>query len=154
MKLTRHLADETRHAWRWTRRIAQLSRFPVAILHGYQPAGRTNWHAAMALSGQRIPGAFVRMGIRDHPVAARSPWQNGHVERLIGSIRRECLDHLVVSGEAHLRRVLKAYAGYYNEVRTHLSLGKDAPNFRRYETVGDIVAMPILGGLHHRYVRV
>ncbi len=60
------------------------------------------------------------MGIRDHPVAARSPWQNGHVERLIGSIRRECLDHLVVSGEADLRRILKTYASYYNEVRTHL----------------------------------
>jgi transposase InsO family protein len=59
------------------------------------------------------------MGIRDDPVAARSPWQNGHAERLIGSIRRECLDHLVVSGEAHLRQVLKTYAAYYNEVRTH-----------------------------------
>src|ERR1700681_278252 len=71
------------------------------------------------------------MGIRDHPTAPRSPWQNGHVERLIGSIRRESLDHLVVFGEAHLRNVLKAYASYYNEVRTHLSLDKDAPDFRR-----------------------
>ena len=65
------------------------------------------------------------MGIRDHPTAPRSPWQNGHVERLIGSIRRESLDHLIVFGEAHLRGVLKAYASYYNEVRTHLSLDKD-----------------------------
>ena len=64
------------------------------------------------------------MGIRDHPIAARSPWQNGHTERLIGSIRRECLDHVIVFGEAHLRRVLKAYASYYNQVRTHLSLDK------------------------------
>ena len=94
------------------------------------------------------------MGIRDHPIAARSPWQNGHVERLIGSIRRECLDHLVVSGEVHLRRILKTYAAYYNKVRTHLSLGRDAPNFRRCETVGNIVAIPISGGLHHQYVRV
>jgi len=62
------------------------------------------------------------MGIRDRPTAPRSPWQNGHVERLIGSIRRESLDHLVVFGEAHLHYVLKAYAPYYNEVRTHLSL--------------------------------
>jgi transposase InsO family protein len=61
------------------------------------------------------------MGIRDNPVAARSPWRNGHVERLIGSIRRECLDHLMVFGEAHLRYILKTYATYYNEVRTHLS---------------------------------
>jgi transposase InsO family protein len=94
------------------------------------------------------------MGIRDHPVAAHSPWQNGYVERLIGSTRRECLDHLMVFGEAHLRRVLKAYAEYYNEVRTHLSLSKDAPKFRRVQSLGSVVARPVLGGLHHRYVRV
>jgi transposase InsO family protein len=94
------------------------------------------------------------MGIRDHPVAARSPWQNGHVERLIGSIRRECLDHVVVSGERHLRRILQTYATYYNDVRTHLSLDKDAPNSRRSLQVGGIVAIPILGGLHHQYVRI
>jgi transposase InsO family protein len=93
------------------------------------------------------------MGIRDHPVAPRSPWQNGHVERLIGSIRRECLDHIVVVGEAHLRRTLKAYAAYYNHVRTHLSLGKDAPDFRGSQRLGSTIAMPILGGLHHQYVR-
>ena len=94
------------------------------------------------------------MGIRDHPAAPRSPWQNRYLERLIGSIRRECLDHMVVVGEADLRRVLKAYASYYNRVRTHLSLSKDAPLFRRSQTVGDIAAIPILGGLHHLYVRV
>lgn len=75
------------------------------------------------------------MGIRDHSFAPRSPWQNGHVERLIGSVRREYLDHLVVFGEAHFRGVLKAYASFYNEVRTHLSLDKDAPNFRRAQTI-------------------
>jgi transposase InsO family protein len=94
------------------------------------------------------------MGIRDHPVAPRSPWQNGHVERLIGSIRRESLDHLIVFGEGHLRGVLRAYASYYNEVRTHLSSNKDAPDFRRAQKAGRIAAMPILGGLHHQYVRV
>src|SRR5580704_17730889 len=93
------------------------------------------------------------MGIRDHPIAPRSPWQNGHVERLIGSIRRESLDHLVVFGEAHLRGVLKAYASYYNEARTRLSLDKDAPDFRRAQKFGCIAAIPILGGLHHQYVR-
>ncbi len=67
------------------------------------------------------------MGIRDRPTAPRSPWQNGYVERLIGSIRRECLDHLIIIGEAHLRRVLRAYADYYNRARTHLSLNKDTP---------------------------
>jgi transposase InsO family protein len=65
------------------------------------------------------------IGIRDHPTAPRSPWQNGQVERLIGSIGRECLDHFVVFGEAQLRRVLKAYASYYNELRTHLSLNSE-----------------------------
>ena len=81
-------------------------------------------------------------------------WQNGHVERLIGSIRRESLDHLIVFGEAHLRGVLNGYASYYNEVRTHLSLDENAPYFRRAQKFGRIVAIPILGGLHHRYVRV
>jgi transposase InsO family protein len=94
------------------------------------------------------------MGIRDRPTAPRSPWQNGHAERLIGSIRRECLDHVIVFGEAHLRRVLKRYASYYNEIRTHLSLDKDAPDFRSTHTTGSVVAIPILGGLHHHYVRL
>jgi transposase InsO family protein len=94
------------------------------------------------------------MEIRDHSTAPRSPWQNGHVERLIGSIRRESLDHLVVFGEAHLRVVLKTYASYYNQVRTHLSLEKDAPDFRGIQKIGRIASIPILGGLHHQYVRL
>jgi len=94
------------------------------------------------------------MEIRDHPTAPRSPWQNGHVERLIGSIRRESLDHLVVFGEEHLRVVLKAYASFYNQVRTHLSLEKDAPDFRGIQKVGRVASIPILGGLHHQYVRL
>ena len=94
------------------------------------------------------------MEIRDHPTAPRSPWQNGHVERLIGSIRQESLDHLVVFGETHLRVDLKAYVSYYNEVRTHLSLDKDDPDFRAIQKIGRIPAIPILGGLHHQYVRV
>jgi len=94
------------------------------------------------------------MGIRDRPTAPRSPWQNGYVERLIGSIRRESLDHLIVFGEAHLRDVLKEYASYYNKVRPHLSLDKDAPDSRRTQKIGRIAAIPILGGLHHLYVRI
>jgi hypothetical protein len=94
------------------------------------------------------------MGICDHPTAARSPWRNGHDEHLIGSIRRECLDRIVVFGEADLRRVLKGHASYYNRVRTHLSLDKDAPLSRRRQEVGNIKSIPILGGLHHQYVRV
>lgn len=94
------------------------------------------------------------MGIRDKPVATASPWQNGFAERLIGSIRRECLDHVVALGEAHLRRVLREYCLHYNEIRTHWSLDKDAPVHRRIQHSGNITARPILGGLHHHYVRV
>lgn len=106
-----------------------------------------------AAFGQAYTRRIRAMGIRDHSTGPHSPWQNGHVERLIGSIRRECLDHVVVFGEAHLRRVLKTYASYYNKVRTHLSLDKNAPDFRRPVPVGAIAAIPVLGGLHHQYVR-
>jgi transposase InsO family protein len=94
------------------------------------------------------------MGIRDKPIAPASPWQNGFAERLIGSIRRECVDHIVVWGEGHLRRILRAYAHYYNTIRTHRSLDKDAPAFRSVERVGTITSYAILGGLHHHYVRI
>ena len=94
------------------------------------------------------------MGIRDGPIAARSPWQNGYVERLIGSIRRECLDHMIIRDEGHLRRVLKAYADYYNNTRTHIALTKDAPNQRQIMQTGAIRTLPKLGGLHHQYVRI
>ena len=94
------------------------------------------------------------MGIRDRPTSFRAPWQNGYVERLIGSIRRECTDHLIVFSEEHLRRILTKYSTYYNEVRVHISLGKDAPCTRPIERFGDIVAHPILGGLHYRYARI
>src|SRR4030095_9494855 len=76
------------------------------------------------------------MGIRDRPTSLHSPWQNGYVERLIGSIRRECADHLIVFNAEHLRRILAVYAAYYNEVRTHVSLGKDAPFTRPVERYG------------------
>ena len=101
---------------------------------------------------------FVRrvraMGIRDRPTSPRSPWQNGYAERLIGSIRRECIDHVIVFGERHLRHLLRSYLAYYNETRTHLSLDKDAPISRAIEAVGRIIGRPILGGLHHQYVRI
>jgi len=106
-----------------------------------------------------IYGATVRkplaaMGIRDRPIARGSPWQNGYAERLIGSIRRECLDHIVVLGEAHLRRTLQAYACYYNNLRTHRSLNKDAPRSRSVQRVGRLTSQAILGGLHHQYARI
>ena len=94
------------------------------------------------------------MEIRDQPTSYRSPWQNGHSERLIGSVRRECTDHLIAFNAEHLRRIPVRYATYYNEMRTHVSLGKDAPRTRLIERIGEVVACPILGGLHHRYARM
>ena len=107
----------------------------------------------------RIYGSVVKrrlraMGIRDKPITPASPWQNAFAERLIGSIRRECVDHLIVIGETHLRRVLKSYAGYYNNFRTHRSLNKDTPVSRATQRIGSIKSHVILGGLHHRYTRV
>ncbi len=86
--------------------------------------------------------------------APRSPWQNGHVERLIGSIRRECIDHVVIFNEAHLRRVLTVYAEYYNRARTRLAIAKDTPLGRAKQLRGSIVSVPLMGGLHHQYIRV
>jgi transposase InsO family protein len=94
------------------------------------------------------------MGIRDKPIAPASPWQNGFAELLIGSMRRECVDHIVVWSEDHLRRILRAYGRYYNNIRTHRSLEKDAPAFRPIQRIGNIASHAILGGLHHHYVRV
>jgi putative transposase len=87
--------------------------------------------------------------------APRSPWQNPYVERLVGSIRRDCLDHVIVLNERHLRRILTAYFAYYHKSRTHLSLAKDAPEPRAVQppTMGEIVELPEVGGLHRRYER-
>ena len=95
------------------------------------------------------------MGIEEVVTAPRSPWQNPYVERLIGSIRRECLDHVIVWNETSLRRILRSYFQYYEKSRTHLALAKDAPEPRavaRPEN-GSIVAIPQVSGLHHRYER-
>jgi transposase InsO family protein len=94
------------------------------------------------------------MGIEEVMSAPRSPWQNPYAERLIGSIRRECVDHVIVLGENHLRRILTSYFAYYNESRTHLTLAKDAPVPRPVEKAGRVIAVPEVGGLHHRYARL
>ena len=120
------------------------------------------WNEApryMIRDRDRIYGAVVTrrlraMGIRDKPTAPASPWQNGFAERLIGSIRGECLDHVIVLGEVHLRRILRSYADYYNGFRTHRSLNKDTPNSRPVQRSGVIISHAILGGLHHQYFRI
>jgi putative transposase len=95
------------------------------------------------------------MGIEEVLTAPHSPWQNPYAERLVGSVRRECLDHVIVLGERHLHRILKGYFAYYHKSRAHLSLGKDAPEPRAVQppSMGKIVELPEVGGLHHRYER-
>ena len=95
------------------------------------------------------------LGTTEVLTAPQSPWQNPFAERLVGSIRRECLDHVIVLGEKHLRRILKSYFDYYLGSRTHLSLDKDAPTTRVVQgpEAGEIVEIPQVGGLHHRYER-
>jgi transposase InsO family protein len=139
-----------------------VTAHPTAEWVARQIAEAFPWNEApryMIRDRDRIYGAVVTrrlraMGIRDKPIAPASPWQNGFAERLIGSIRRECLDHVIVLGEAHLRRILNSYARYYNGVKTHRSLNKDAPVSRPVQRTGSIKSFPILGGLHHRYARV
>jgi putative transposase len=109
----------------------------------------------------RIYGeAFLRrvqaMGIREVLIAPRAPWQNPFVERVIGSIRRECLDQVLILNAAHLRRLLRAYVAYYNTARPHQALDNHCPRLREVEppALGRVVAIPQVGGLHHRYTRV
>ena len=146
------------------RRILWLgvAAHPTAEWIAQQVTEASGWESApqyLIRDRDRVYGeAFTRrvraMGIRDRPSAPRSPWENGHAERLIGSIRRECLDHVIVFGERHLRHVLRSYARYYNGVRTHLSRGKDSSLPRDVQAVGTILPLPVVQGLHHHYVRI
>jgi transposase InsO family protein len=121
---------------------------------GWDPAPEYLIRDRDRVYGEAFTRRIRAMGIRDRPTAPRTPWRNGYAERLISSIRRECLDHVIVFGERHLRHVLRSYARYYNGVRTHLSLAKEAPLTRPVQPVGSILPLPILGGLHHYYVRI
>ena len=140
-EVTRHptaewLARQITEAFPWTSAPAYLVR--------------DNDHAYGDVFKSRVRA----MGIRDRPISPRSPWQNAYAERLIGTVRRECLDRMLIFGEAHLRQILSSYAAYYNQARTHLALGKDTPLGRTIQRSGVIVAIPILSGLHHHYVRI
>ena len=108
-----------------------------------------------AVYGDTFRRRVEGMGIAEVLTAARSPWQNPYAERMIGTIRRDLLDHVIVLGEEHLRRQLHRYLRYYHGARTHLSLAKDAPEPRPVEPpeLGNVVAVPEVGGLHHRYFR-
>jgi len=140
----------------------EVTRHPTAEWLARQITEAFPWTSAPAYLVRDNDRAYGRvftsrvraMGIRDRPISPGSPWQNGCAERLIGTLRRECLDQLVIFGEMHLRRLLSAYATYYNRARTHLALQKDTPSHRAVQRSGDIVAIPILAGLHHQYVRI
>ena len=139
-----------------------VTRYPTADWVAQQITEAFPWNEApryLVRDQDGIYGTAVRrrlraMGIRDKPIAPGSPWQNGYAERLIGTIRRECVDHLIVFGDAHLRRILREYAVYYNGSRTHRALNQDAPVHRQIQTIGAVKSRPVLGGLHHQYIRV
>jgi transposase InsO family protein len=140
-----------------------VTESPTASWTGQQIINAFPWDTAPKYLLRDRDGKFGKafnhrvesMGIKQVLIAARSPWQNPYVERLIGSIRRECLDHVIVFNEKHLRLVLKQYFCYYHECRTHLGLEKDCPNIRQVQLPesGPIDSEPMVGGLHHRYFR-
>src|SRR5438445_11307406 len=105
--------------------------------------------------GEQFSHQARMLDIQEAVIAPHSPWQNAYAERVIGSIRRECRDHVVVISERHLRRILSKYVDYYNRIRTHLSLSKDAPEHRDVQrpSHGRVVEVPRVGGLHHEYLR-
>src|SRR6266850_3412418 len=138
-------------------------RFYGLASHRIRPQNGSRISSRKHAAGNKLPAiafvtgtgpmdgeVFIRrlrsMGIRDRPTSPRSPWQNGYAERLIGSIRRECLDHVVVFGERHLRHMLQSYMKYHNEIRTHLSLEKDASVSRAVKLAGTILCRPVLAG--------
>jgi transposase InsO family protein len=139
-----------------------VTRHPTAEWIAQQITEASPWDEAPrylirdcdAVYGAVVTRRIRAMGIRDKPIAPGSPWQNGYAERLIGTIRRECLDHMIVFGEAHLRRTLGEFAAYYNASRSHRSLNQDTPLHRAIERLGAITSRPILGGLHHHYCRI
>ena len=122
----------------------------------WDTAPRYLLHDRDGVYGHEFRDRVVSMGIEAVVTAPRSPWQNPYVERVIGSIRRECLDHVIILDEWHLRRILASYLDYYHGSRTHLSLAKNTPDGRPVQPAvfGKIVAFPRVGGLHHRYERL
>jgi transposase InsO family protein len=124
------------------------------LTFGWEQAPRYLTRDRDGAYGEVLIRRLRSIGIRDRPTSPRSPWQNGYAERLIGSIRRECLDHVIVFSERHLRHLLLSYMKSHNEARTHLSLEKDAPVPRAVDRAGHILCRPILGGLHHHYARI
>ena len=145
-----------------TAAVVAVTRHPTAEWLAQQIVEAFPWNVAPAYLVRDNDGAYGQafrrrirtMGIRYRPTSPRSPWQNAYAERLIGTLRRDCLDHVLIFGVKHLRQILTSYSSYYNQTRTHLSLDKDAPLRRAVQRCGTIVATPILSGLHHQYARI
>jgi transposase InsO family protein len=141
-----------------------VTEYPTAVWLSHQVTEAFPWDTAPryllrdrdASYGADFCNRLEAMGIAQVVTAPRSPWQNAYAERLIGSIRRECLDHIVIFNERHLRRALSSYVECYQRTRTHLSLDKDCPDPRSImpRGIGKVVAIPKVGGLHHRYERL
>jgi transposase InsO family protein len=140
----------------------EVTRHPTAELLARQLTETFPWASAPAYlapdndraHGHILTARVMAMGFRDRLIAPESPCQNGITERLIRTLRRECLNHMLNFGKAHLRRIFSIYAAYYNETRTHLALNKDASLQRLVQQFGKIAAVPVLAGLHHQYVRI
>jgi outer membrane protein assembly factor BamB/transposase InsO family protein len=132
----------------WTARQV-LNAFPFESAPGILLRDRDG------IYGSEFTRCLATLGLEDKRIAARSPWQSPYIERLIGSIRRECLDHVIILNRVHLHRLLNSYLSYYHDSRTHRALDQDAPNPRAVELPdsGKIVEFPMVGGLHHRYAR-
>lgn len=134
---------------RWTAQQI-VEAFPIDTAPRYLLRDRDR------IYGDTVQQRIESLAINEVLTAPRSPWQNPFVERVIGSIRRDCLDHVIVLNERHLRRILREYSGYYHTCRTHLSLSKDSPNPRIVQPpdLGKVIAFPFVCGLHHRYGRL
>ena len=134
---------------------AQWTAQQIVEAFPFDPTPRYLLRDRDSIYGERFCRRVRSLGIEEVRTAPRSPWQNPYVERLIGSIRRECLNHVIVLNERHLRRQLQSYFTYYQEARTHLSLAKQSPRPRAVESPdkGQVIAFPHAGGLHHEYRR-
>ena len=121
----------------------------------WTPTARYVIHDRDRIYGETFQQRVGHLGLEQVVIAARSPWQNAYAERFIGSLRRECLDHVIALDERQLLRVVRSYVAYYNRSRTHLSLGKDPPEPRSVQgpDLGTVTAIPEVGGLHYRYER-
>ena len=151
----RHDRRQVVHFSVTTNPYAQWTAQQIINAFPYDEAPRFLLRDRDGIYGDYFQDRMKNMGIDEVPTAPRSPWQNPYAERIIGSIRRECLNHMIVLGEVHLKRMLTLYFDYYHNSRPHLSLNRNSPTPREVELPcqGEVVSIPQVGGLHHLYRR-